>query len=297
MKKIFWIPLYGSVFFVSGCGSNPPADSPGGSGVPSVASTPKTSGGSDPSVLPGKLVSAPSDPKEVVQLFLDSMRQGNGAQLSALLSTLAREEIKRKELEIAPLGSPLAVFAVTEVAPQEGGMLVSSTWTEPDQPGQPATELEVVWELRLEPSGWRICGMAVDPRNGDEVQVVDFERLEPEPVAQDPQRVASLPNAPVGNLPPVGNAPGQSQGGFTQYGNVSPNALPPAGGNAPADYQRVPQPNPYTAGGIPQPNMQQQPPPPGNYPQMQLPPTSFSNSQLPPASGYNDPQGNQPLRR
>ena len=53
------------------------------------------------------------------------MRQGNGAQLSSLLSSLAREEIKRKGLEIAPLGSPMATFGNIEAAEHEGGMLVA----------------------------------------------------------------------------------------------------------------------------------------------------------------------------
>lgn len=219
MKKSLWIPLAAGVLLASGCGTKQ-----------EIANT-GTSTTSTSTVQNGTALTTPSDPKEVVRLFLDSMRQGNGAQLSSLLSSLAREEIKRKELEIAPLGSPMATFQIIEAAEQDGGMLVSSTWTEPEQPGQPATELEVVWELRKEPAGWRICGMAVDPKNGEEVQIVDFEKLEPEQPTpnQEPQRVATLPNAPTG-FPTNPTAPA----GNFQPNNVLPsnafptnNALPP----------------------------------------------------------------------
>ncbi|HUP79030.1 MAG TPA: hypothetical protein VM260_10790, partial [Pirellula sp.] len=220
MKKSIWLPLATGVLLASGCGTKDEIAS-------SATSTASTSHSHN-----GVALTTPSDPKEVVRLFLDSMRQGNGTQLSSLLSSLAREEIKRKELEIAPLGSPMATFQIIEAAEQDGGMLVSSTWTEPEQPGQPPTELEVVWELRKEPDGWRICGMAVDPKNGDEVQIVDFEKLEPEKPAQDPQRMAALPNVPTGlpnnNTAPVGNYPANN--GFAPN-NVFPASNPPPAGN------------------------------------------------------------------
>jgi len=168
MKKTLLLPLLAGLFFAAGCGSKQETANTGSS--PESTSNART----------GTVANIPSDPKEVVQLFLDSMRAGNGARLSSLLSSLAREEIKRKQLEIAPLGSPNAVFNVGKAEPEGEGMLVSSTWTEPEQAGQGATKLDVVWELRKESEGWRICGMAVDPMNGDEVQIVDFERLEPD---------------------------------------------------------------------------------------------------------------------
>lgn len=280
MKKSLWLPLAAGALLVTGCGTKPEVAKTGAneSGQPTVATT-------------GSASVAPSDPKEVVRLFLDSMRQGNGTQLSMLLSTLAREEIKSKQLEIAPLGSPMATFQIQNAVQEGDGMLVESTWTEPEQAGQPATELEVVWELRKEPSGWRICGMAVDPKNGDDVQIVNFEKLEPEqPPAQDPQRVAALPNAPTG-FPaaanaPVGqnNLPQQPAGGFpTATGNNLPAAnMPPAAnyGPAPTGFQSN-QPNnlpaSQPAGGLPQPS--------GNFgASNQLPPIVSGNSTLPPAN-------------
>lgn len=322
MKKSLWLPLAAGVLLTSGCGTKQ-----------EIAST-GTSTTSTAIVQNGTALTTPSDPKEVVRLFLDSMRQGNGAQLSSLLSSLAREEIKRKELEIAPLGSPLATFQILDAAEQDGGMLVSSTWTEPEQPGQPASELEVVWELRKEPAGWRICGMAVDPKNGDEVQIVDFEKLEPEQPAptQDPQRVAALPNAPTGfppnsaapagNVQPTNLSPSNSfpnSSGFTPN-NARPGSslppvgnLPPAGNYAPAsagNFQPTNSTIPAAATGFQSTGL-----PPSNFPSNpstnglpqpsaqygnlnQLPPIVPGNFSLPPANSAQPTSGvPNPIRR
>ena len=309
MKKSIWLPLAAGVLLASGCGTKDEIASSG------------TSTASTANAQNGVALTTPSDPKEVVRLFLDSMRQGNGAQLSSLLSSLAREEIKRKELEIAPLGSPMANFQVISAAEHEGSMLVESTWTEPEQPGQPATELEVVWELRKEPAGWRICGMAVDPKNGDEVQIVDFEKLEPEKPAQDPQRMAALPNAPAGlpvnNAAPIGNFPANN--GFAPNNAFPASNLPPAGNYAPAPtgnfqpasnvpatgFQPVgPTSSNYPANypaslpnGLPQPGGLPQPSAPyGNS--KQLPPIVPGNYSLPPASSSLPASNNSnPIRR
>ncbi len=271
MKKSLWLPLATGVLLISGCGTkqdvaNTENPTSAASGT-KVADTP----------------AAASDPKEVVRQFLDSMRQGNATRLSSLLSSLAREEIKRKQLEIAPLGSPNAVFQVIQAVQDGEGMLVESTWTEPEQAGQPATELEVVWELRKENVGWRICGMAVDPKNGEEVQIVDFERLEPEQPAQEPQRVASLPNAPtgfpaaagapMGNLPSINSGlPNNSAPINYPTNNTVPNTAP-----APVNYA--------PAGNLPPAGSQ---PPQGSY---------RPNSTAPAVNngGFNLPPSNQPM--
>ena len=269
MKKSLWLPLAAGVLLASGCGTKKEIAS-------TATSTPSTS-----NVQNGTALTTPSDPKEVVRLFLDSMRQGNGAQLSSLLSSLAREEIKRKGLEIAPLGSPMATFGNIEAAEHEGGMLVSSTWTEPEQPGQPATELEVVWELRKEPAGWRICGMAVDPKNGEEVQIVDFEKLEPEQPTptQDPQRVAALPNAPTG-FPTNSTAPA----GNLQSNNGSPsNAFPT--NNAFTPNNALPASNFPPAGKLP---------PAGNYPAAPIGNFQTTNNSIPPTATGFQPTGLPP---
>ena len=284
MKKSLWLPLAAGVMLVSGCGTKT-----------DVASTEKPAAAETGAKM-AEMPAAASDPKEVVRQFLDSMRQGNAPRLSSLLSSLAREEIKRKQLEIAPLGSPKAVFQVIQAVQDGEGMLVESTWTEPEQDGQPATELDVVWELRKEPAGWRICGMAVDPKNGEEVQIVDFERLEPEQPVQEPQRVASLPNSPTGfpanAAAPTGNLPSSN---FGQPNNFAPNtASPPGnylpGSNLPPVGSQMPQGNYPPTNTAPASNVGFSLPQ-SNLPQSNLPATSqpYAGSPLP-AGGYGTPQ-------
>ena len=269
MKKLLWIPVSAGLIVIVGCGQNSKTvDAPSvASNSSSATNTAANTGASRAASTQAQL---PSDPKEVVQLFLDSMRQGNGAQLSALMTTAAREEIRRKELVIDPLGSPLATFKIGEAAQQEDAMLVSSVWTEPGEKGEEPSELEVVWELRKEAAGWRVCGMAVDPMTGDEVQVVNFESMEQDPtkVESEPARVASLPNAGLPNAGLPGAAPA----------------------NAPA-MQNAALPNAAFPSQAPQGQL-----PAASFQQTQLPPVQAGPSQgnfaLPPASGSLPPATN-----
>ena len=230
MKKLLWIPVSAGLLVVVGCGQNPKtADAPPASS--NTSSTASTIANAAPTRATAAQAQLPSDPKEVVQLFLDSMRQGNGAQLSALMTAAAREEIRRKELVIDPLGSPLATFKIGEAAQQEDAMLVSSVWTEPGEKGEEPSELEVVWELRKEAAGWRVCGMAVDPMTGDDVQVVNFESMEQDPTttASEPARVASLPNTGLPSAAPA-TAPAMQSPAMPNaaFPNQAPQAQLPA---------------------------------------------------------------------
>ncbi len=305
MKKLFWIPLAATAALVSGCGSNPPTatnDSPATNGSTASHSLP-----AQPQT--GTTSQLPTEPKEVVRLFLDSMRQGNGTQLAALLSTAAREEITRKKLEIDPLGSPLATFQIGEAGThpeQPDSMLVSTVWSEPAQNGQPEANLDVVWALRKEATGWRICEMAVDPMNGEDVQIVNFEHLEPEQPAPQEQRVASLPNAPA-SFPAAANGqqfqqPAQQQPPMQQFQPPNQPQFPqqsgafPPPGNPSAGYP----PSNLPAGNAPtngfQPNAL-----PAIVPSSgQLPPAQPSSSfTLPPANGTLPPanSGNFPTNQ
>ncbi|MEQ1827751.1 MAG: hypothetical protein ABL921_17460 [Pirellula sp.] len=285
MKKSFWMPATLGTLLITGCGSNPEtANQVEPKSSPTATNTPQ-------SRTVASNIQLPSDPKEVVRLFLDSMRQGNGAQLSALLSIAAREEISRKKLEIDPLGSPQASFVIGDAAPQGESMLVSTTWNEPAQNGQPATELEVVWELRKEPTGWRIFCMAVDANNEEEIQVVNFERLEPEPPAPE-QRMASLPNAtptPAGQSPTpqyvpqsLANGPvGPTQGSL-------PNA-PPQGPQSPVAPSGYPQqPGQFNMPPVVPASVQLPPVQPSNF-QQPSPNTYPSGPQSPNGSGFQLP--------
>lgn len=195
MKRLLWAPVTLSLAFLVGCGGSekPVANS----NAPSSNSG-STSNGSKPGIV------VPTDPKEIVRVFLDAMRAGNGEQLSALFSSNARIEIEKHGIKIEPPGSANAIFEIGDLKTHGDAILVESLWKEPPTAqGGETQEMEVVWVLRKESAGWRVCEMAVDPGTGEEVEVVNFERLEQpeETPAQPASRVASLPQAATGPAP------------------------------------------------------------------------------------------------
>jgi hypothetical protein len=99
--------------------------------------------------------------KEIVRVFLEAMRKGDGQQLSALFTEAARKEIERQGISIEPPGSAQATFTIDDVTQQGEEILVSSTWLEPEVEGQPPQKMEVVWVLYKDVPGWRVAGMAV----------------------------------------------------------------------------------------------------------------------------------------
>ena len=276
MKKQFLAALALSTVFYVGCGGGdkPVAEAP--PQVPSDGTSQMVSSGSGAPSAVNSAIVTPTEPKEIVRVFLEAMRKGDGQQLSALFTEAARKEIERQGLPIEPTGSAQATFTIDEATPQGDEMLVSSTWLEPEVEGQEPQKMEVVWILYKDVPGWRIAGMAVatGPTEND-LEVVNFENLD-EPTVEQPtppqERVANLPNgataggSPVGGgFPATGGQPGAGglpsvQGG----GNLPPSGLPSSGGT----------------GSLPQ-----LPPLPGNG----LPPSGG----LPPAGGF-PPAGGLP---
>lgn len=239
MKRVVWIAMLFASIAQVGCNNS-------GSSDKQVAA-PETSGSSatqataaSPASAP-KLASAPAAsnaagaPSEIVAAFLDSMRSGNAQKIESLLSTPARAEIKRQELEISPIGSPKALFKIGDSQMVEPDVaLVESTWTEEVEETKELVVFNVVWELRKEAEGWRICSLAIDdPEDkSDDIKIVNFENLSGDDTGVE-QRVASLPN---GSVPPPNGAGAQPapQQGFPQSGgaqlpNGSVNGVPQQG--------------------------------------------------------------------
>jgi hypothetical protein len=214
MKKTLFLPATLTFAMFVGCGGK---SEPAANGPAAVGSIPSNAGvNGSPSQ---SQIVLPAEPKEIVRVFLDAMREGKGEQLAALFSTNARAEIQKHGIKIEPPGSAQATFVIGDAAPQGDAMLVSSLWKEPPATaGEVPQEMEVVWELRKEAAGWRVCGMAVDPGTGDEYEVVNFEKLdEPETgTPPTPQtRMASLPQgAPSGLNAPGMNAPAMNTQGM-----------------------------------------------------------------------------------
>lgn len=252
MKKTLFLPAALSFAMFVGCGSKPEQTAGGPAKVGEIVSTPGANG----SLSNGQLV-LPSEPTEIVRVFLDAMREGRGEQLAALFSTNARAEIQKQGIKIEPPGSAQATFEIGEAALQGDAMLVSSLWKEPPAtPGEVPQEMEVVWELRKEAAGWRVCGMAVDPGTGEEYEVVNFEKLDEPETAAPQTRMASMPQAgpavpastpvapsvnsmnyqaypgsglPNSGLPSAGLPAGMPQQGGFPTGSQSTGGLPPVG--------------------------------------------------------------------
>lgn len=232
MKKQFLAALALSTVFYVGCGGGdkPVADAP--PQVPTADSPQMVSSGNTAPAAANAGVVTPTDPKEIVRVFLDAMRKGDGQQLAALFTEAARKEIDRQGITIEPPGSAQATFTIGEATMQDDEILVSSTWLEPEVEGQTPKEMEVVWVLHKDAPGWRVAGMAVavGPTEND-LEIVNFENLD-EPTMEQPappqERVATLPNAPapagVGGLPATSGLPNN-----TGAGSLPPAGLPSSG--------------------------------------------------------------------
>lgn len=149
-----------------------------------------------------------SAPAEVVAQFLDSLRRGDEVLTAQLMTANARAEVARHDLTVAPPGSPQASFQIGETREiEEGRALVESIWTEPAIGSDPVQRTEVLFDVRLEPSGWRLAGMVIDMGQEQEPIIVDFENLsglmEPDPAANVPQ-MAGAPESGALNPNDIG---------------------------------------------------------------------------------------------
>lgn len=190
---MIWAPVAMSLALHIGCGggesNTTPAPAP--TTTPAASEAPAASSEST-SQLPaqglqsatnaiatGGNVQIPEDPKEIIRVFMDAMRAGNAEQLDVLFSSTAKQEFDKHGILISPPGTSEAVFEVIEATQQDDAMIVSSKWIEPGEtPEEGATEIEILWELRKEINGWRVCAMAADPGDGSELQVVNFENMD-----------------------------------------------------------------------------------------------------------------------
>ena len=189
-----------------GCGGNPVAEQ----------SAAESGGNATASATPQPTASGQTPPTDVVSQFLDALRRGGSdTETLNLVTTTAREEIRRTGLVMQPIGSPNAKFEVTraEMIPdQAGSALVHSLWTEPAEDGTEETS-EVVWSVQLEEQQWRISGMVIGRGSGGRMFMIDFEngddlmaKLGPRPEAQPTERQATVPDdvsLPVDTLPSV----------------------------------------------------------------------------------------------
>ncbi len=157
---------------------------------------------------------ANSDPgeaaKQTVAVFLDCLRRGDETTANSMLTSKAREELKKTAWVMQPLGTPEGKFTIGRAGfpyQDQSAVLIESRWQEPNAPGTPEIVMDIVCELYQEAEGWRIAGMAVNLPGEEDALVIDFEN------GQKLQEMLDLANSPNSN-----NSPAQ--------GAVSPSQLP-----------------------------------------------------------------------
>ncbi len=127
-------------------------------------------------VAAAKQVPVEATPDQVVTVFLDAMREGDAATISALLTTKAREETIRHQMPVEPVAAPHAQFEVAQaqfLPMNPNGAHVQARWVESD--GQQTYTHSVIWVLRRQTDGWRIAGFAIELIAGTGPQFLNFE--------------------------------------------------------------------------------------------------------------------------
>ena len=142
---------------VIGCGQSPQTgDKPGDAAVSSADVT-------------------RAGPAAAVFEFLDAVRTGNAQRTMAMLSSAAREKTPEFQGVVNLPASDTARFELGQVKQVAADVAqVACTWTDLDEHGQPETD-RAIWVVRLEPSGWRIAGVAITVFEGEPPLLLNFE--------------------------------------------------------------------------------------------------------------------------
>ncbi|MEX1040454.1 MAG: hypothetical protein WDZ51_07485 [Pirellulaceae bacterium] len=169
-SKIAWLALVGCIAWC-GCGQNRPE---------TVAELESEELTESPLVEQpvDRFTLAVAEPASTIELFLESLRDGDDAITSRLLSTKAREETAKHDMVVRPPGSSTARFKVGQVVYTTDAKVsahVESHWIDVDETGKKQS-YEIVWILRRESRGWAVAGMATELFAGEAPLVMNFEK-------------------------------------------------------------------------------------------------------------------------
>jgi len=118
-----------------------------------------------------------ASPDRAVFDFLEAVRVGNQDKAAQMLTALANDRTRERQMVVAPPGSKTASFEVGDVeyvTDDKAGAHVATKWTDLDADGQPRTD-EIIWILRKEEVGWRIAGMATKIFEDEPPLILNFE--------------------------------------------------------------------------------------------------------------------------
>jgi hypothetical protein len=116
-------------------------------------------------------------PAGAVYHFLAAFRSGDDTTSEAMLTDLARKQIKEHGLVVAPPANDSVQFEIGDVEMLGvDGARVKAQWSDVKD-GKRCTD-ETIWMLRKEAPGWRVAGMAATVFPGEPPILLDFENLE-----------------------------------------------------------------------------------------------------------------------
>jgi len=225
MKRVLLLVVVSAILMPIGCGGK-------------AEQSPATTAAGGDSKANGKMVAANGGsqaiipPSEIVAMFADSIRRGDRDTVNKLITDASRIEIQKQGIDLDPPGSPDASYKIGEFRfsdDEKDSGFVESLWIEPAQDGNPPLSTEVVWGVRLENGGWRICGLAIDMGKDQPAALVNFEDLEGTIVDESASKdkVASA-GQPATVAPGETTAPNTTTGGATFAAPPSQIASPPA---------------------------------------------------------------------
>jgi len=172
-----------SLALVTGCGqSNAPQteDTKPADKTAAIRTVPETplESESSPAVDLNAELETSAGPEEVCQRFLQCLQAGERRAAEKLLTQRALTCTKRAELSLESPGGPQAVFAVegARYATNKRELATVDCRVTEERYGQ-QVDSTISWLLRLEPAGWRICGMILDLEQGDSLDFLSFENV------------------------------------------------------------------------------------------------------------------------
>lgn len=198
-----------------------------------------------------------SPEQQTVAVFLDCLRRGDEATANSMLTTKAREELKKTSYAVQPLGTPEGRFKIGRLGypyPDKSVALVECQWNEPATTTDPAMVMDIVCEVYKEAEGWRIAGMAITMQGTEDTLVIDFEdgaalqrmldiangQAPSQPTQQNPAGQFQPPSGPINQS--SGQPAGQLAQPIQQTDQSAGTGLPPLPGYPQADQTRMAQP-------------------------------------------------------
>ena len=162
-----------SGLWLIGCGGNTAATSKDGKEA-QTAGEAATEAGTQTELS----VTPDTPPDQVVVAFLEARRSGDTQATAALLTSIARSETARFNIDVNNQAVPDLEFQVAKpriLKDNPKGAHVNSTWTE-TLPDGSKVSYEILWVLRREDVGWRVAGFAAELVPGTEPQFLNFEK-------------------------------------------------------------------------------------------------------------------------